>query len=112
MALKRNFVTFVQAADDGHQFPSDQFLGFSVTDADEATISFKAVDGSQDNVNIKLHFDTTCAERFKNACKVMASILAGARKYSGKNIIVADDLNKVYFNELNLDHGAAITSIA
>ncbi len=115
MAFKRMYLRFTNAADDQIVVPSDNFTGMTVTDADEATISFKAVDNTSDAVHVKVKFGTSCLSDFKIACQHLAMALAGSRKYPG-SILIADDLNAtplmpIQLDGINFAAGAAITSI-
>lgn len=115
MAFRRMYLRFTNAADDQIVVPADNFTGMTVTDDDEATISFKAVDNTSDAVHVKVKFGTSCLADFKTACQFMAAALAGSAKYPGA-ILIADDLNAtplmpVTLDGINFANGAAITSI-
>jgi len=102
MAFRRMYLRFTNAAGDQIVVPSDNFTGMTVTDADEATISFKAVDNTSDAVHVKVKFATSCLADFKIACQHMAMALAGSRKYPG-SIVIADDLNLTPLMPTHLD---------
>lgn len=115
MAFRRMYLRFTNAADDQIVVPSDNFTGMTITDADEATISFKALDNESDAVHVKVRFGTSCLADFKTACQFMAAALAGSAKYPGA-ILIADDLNvtplmPVTLDGINFANGAAITTI-
>jgi|21_taG_2_1085346.scaffolds.fasta_scaffold04514_3 hypothetical protein len=102
MAFRRMYLRFTNAADDQIVVPSDNFTGMVVTDADEATISFKATDNTNDSVLVKTKFAASCLADFKIACQHMAMALAGSRKYPGA-IVIADDLNATPLMPTHLD---------
>jgi|TARA_R110002072_G_scaffold8720_7_gene43693 hypothetical protein len=114
MAFRRMYLRFTNAADDQIVVPADNFTGMTVTDADEATVSFKAVDNTSDAVHVKIKLGT-CLADFKNACRVIASALAGSGKFPGA-IVVADDLAATpliptKLKGINFDATSAISSI-
>ena len=115
MAFRRMYLRFTNAANDQIVVPSDNFTGMTVTDADEATISFKALDNTSDAVHVKVKFGTTCLADFKVACRNLAMALAGSRKYPGA-VVIADDLAATplmpsHLSGINFAAGAAITTI-
>ena len=114
MAFRRMYLRFTNAADDQITVPSDNFTGMTITDPDESTVSFKATDNTSDAVHVKIKLGT-CLADFKNACRAVASALAGSGKFPGA-IVIADDLAATpliptKLKGINFAAAAAITSI-
>ena len=116
MAYKRNHLLFVKADTDDTiakavAYAADRFKGVVITDSDEITASFKALDGTGDADLIKLHLETSCLEDFKNFCAMFAGALAGHSLQPGACVTVADDVNEQYLRGAGLSVDDAVTSI-